>query len=160
MRAEEGTQMDRRDASSGEEELGRRRREEERLHGLRATEEETTTEACDDTKRKSQEELCREKKKGDKGLVKGDAKHHCKVLCDNIRGITKPVIRQLARRGGVKRISRLIYEETRDVLKIFLENVICLHKTRLPEDCNCDGRCLLVEAPRPHSLQLDVGGDS
>ena len=40
-------------------------------------------------------------------------------------GITKPAIRRLARRGGVKRISGLIYEETRGVLKIFLENVCC-----------------------------------
>ena len=40
-------------------------------------------------------------------------------------GITKPAIRRLARRGGVKRISGLIYEETRGVLKIFLENVRC-----------------------------------
>ena len=40
-----------------------------------------------------------------------------------ISGITKPAIRRLARRGGVKRISGLIYEETRGVLKIFLENV-------------------------------------
>ncbi|KAB5514393.1 hypothetical protein DKX38_028299 [Salix brachista] len=47
-----------------------------------------------------------------------------KVLRDNIQGITKPAIRRLARRGGVKRISGLIYEETRGVLKIFLENVI------------------------------------
>ncbi|KAF8145710.1 putative histone H4 protein [Mycena galopus ATCC 62051] len=39
-------------------------------------------------------------------------------------GLTKPAIRRLARRGGVKRISGLIYEETRGVLKIFLENVI------------------------------------
>ena len=31
---------------------------------------------------------------------------------------------RLARRGGVKRISGLIYEETRGVLKVFLENVI------------------------------------
>jgi histone H3/H4 len=46
------------------------------------------------------------------------------VLRDNIQGITKPAIRRLARRGGVKRISGLIYEETRGVLKIFLENVI------------------------------------
>merc|ERR1712013_312072 len=38
--------------------------------------------------------------------------------------ITKPAIRRLARRGGVKRISGLIYEETRGVLKVFLENVI------------------------------------
>lgn len=43
-------------------------------------------------------------------------------LRDNIQGITKPAIRRLARRGGVKRISGLIYEETRGVLKIFLES--------------------------------------
>ena len=42
---------------------------------------------------------------------------------DSWTGITKPAIRRLARRGGVKRISGLIYEETRGVLKIFLENV-------------------------------------
>ena len=36
----------------------------------------------------------------------------------------KPAIRRLARRGGVKRISGLIYEETRTVLKSFLESVI------------------------------------
>ena len=47
-----------------------------------------------------------------------------KVLVDHIQGITKPAIRRLARRGGVKRISGLIYEETRGVLKVFLENVI------------------------------------
>ena len=33
------------------------------------------------------------------------------MLRDNIQGITKPAIRRLARRGGVKRISGLIYEE-------------------------------------------------
>lgn len=38
--------------------------------------------------------------------------------------MTLQAIRRLARRGGVKRISGLIYEETRGVLKIFLENVI------------------------------------
>lgn len=79
--------------------------------------------------------------KGGKGLGKGGAKRHRKILRDNIQGmyfrwsggsllsllvrvgITKPAIRRLARRGGVKRISGLIYEETRGVLKIFLENV-------------------------------------
>ena len=78
--------------------------------------------------------------KGGKGLGKGGAKvrstlepgqclsytngywqRHRKILRDNIQGITKPAIRRLARRGGVKRISGLIYEETRGVLKIFLE---------------------------------------
>ena len=34
------------------------------------------------------------------------------------------LVGRLARRGGVKRISGLIYEETRGVLKVFLENVI------------------------------------
>jgi histone H4 len=43
---------------------------------------------------------------------------------DNIQCVTKPVIRRLARRGGVKKISGLIYEETRGVLTVFLENVI------------------------------------
>lgn len=56
--------------------------------------------------------------KGGKGLGKGGAKRHRKVLRDNIQGITKPAIRRLARRGGVKRISGLIYDETRGVLKV------------------------------------------
>ena len=51
-------------------------------------------------------------------------RRHRKVLREEIKGITKPAIRRLARRGGVKRISGLIYEETRGVLKVFLENVI------------------------------------
>ena len=46
-----------------------------------------------------------------------------RALTTLLTGITKPAIRRLARRGGVKRISGLIYEETRGVLKIFLENV-------------------------------------
>ena len=52
---------------------------------------------------------------GYKGLGKGGAKRHRKVLRDNIQAITKHPIRRLARRGGVKRISGL---------KVFLENVI------------------------------------
>lgn len=62
--------------------------------------------------------------KGGKGLGKGGAKRHRKVLRDNIQGVTKPAIRRLARRGGVKRISNLMYEETRGILKIFLENAL------------------------------------
>ncbi|KAL0153090.1 hypothetical protein M9458_051615, partial [Cirrhinus mrigala] len=53
-----------------------------------------------------------ERGKGSKGLGKGGIKRHRKVLCDNIQGITKPAIRRLASRGGVNRISGLIYEET------------------------------------------------
>ncbi|KAI9604057.1 hypothetical protein H4Q26_003667 [Puccinia striiformis f. sp. tritici PST-130] len=60
-------------------------------------------------------------KSGGKGLGKAvPSVSHRKILRDNIQGITKPAIRRLARRGGVKRISGLIYEET----EIFLENVI------------------------------------
>ena len=40
---------------------------------------------------------------------------------DVILGVTKPAIRRLARRGGDKRISALIYDENR--IFSFLENV-------------------------------------
>ena len=39
-------------------------------------------------------------------------------------GITKPSIRRLPRRGGVKRINFLVYDETWATLKSFLEKVI------------------------------------
>ena len=44
--------------------------------------------------------------------------------CVNVQGVSKPAIRRLARRGGVKQMSGLVYEETRSVLKTFLEKVI------------------------------------
>lgn len=65
--------------------------------------------------------------KGGKGLGKiggGKKRHTRRIVKENIQGITKPAIRRLARRGGVKRISGLIYDETRSVLKVFLENVV------------------------------------
>ncbi|KAE9396364.1 histone-fold-containing protein [Gymnopus androsaceus JB14] len=83
--------------------------------------------------------------KGGKGLGKGGAKRHRKILRDNIQGITKPTIRRLARRGGVKRISGLIYEETRGVLKIFLENV-----------CHSDSVTYTEHAKRKTVTALDV----
>ncbi|OWM63088.1 hypothetical protein CDL15_Pgr008004 [Punica granatum] len=59
---------------------------------------------------------------------------HCRLTPE------KPTHRRLARRGGIKRISGLIYEETRGVLKIFLENVIrdaiTYTKHAHPEDCD------------------------
>jgi histone H4 len=61
--------------------------------------------------------------KGGRGIGKSGAKVYRK-LHNNIDGITKPAIRRLARRGGVKRISNLIYQETRVVLKVFLESII------------------------------------
>jgi len=64
--------------------------------------------------------------KGGKGFGKlGAGKRFTNKSNKNvILGITKPAIRRLARRGGVKRISADIYEETRTVLKTFLENVV------------------------------------
>jgi histone H4 len=52
------------------------------------------------------------------------AKRHRKIPRDNIQGITKPAIRRLARKGGVKRMSGMIYEEIRCVTKMFLESVL------------------------------------
>merc|ERR1712048_406298 len=47
-----------------------------------------------------------------------------KSLKATIMGVTKPAIRRLARRGGVKRISSLVYDESRLVLRSFLESVV------------------------------------
>jgi len=59
-------------------------------------------------------------------LGKGGAKRHRKVLRDNIQGITKPAIRRLARRGGVKRISGESYRPIIFFVKLlsskFVEN--------------------------------------
>ncbi len=49
---------------------------------------------------------------------------HRLVVRDSIQGITKPAIRRLARRGGVKRISGLIYDEVRDTLRSFLGAIV------------------------------------
>ncbi|CAG8570172.1 40705_t:CDS:2, partial [Gigaspora margarita] len=59
-----------------------------------------------------------------KGIEKSKGKRHRKLLRENIKGITKPDLRRLARRGGVKRISAGIYEEARNVLKMFLQEVL------------------------------------
>lgn len=45
-------------------------------------------------------------------------------LRDTVNGIRKPEIRRLARRGGVKRISGEVYKETRDMLKLFLDDIV------------------------------------
>jgi histone H4 len=59
-----------------------------------------------------------------KTLPKTGAKRHRKIIKDCIRGITKPAIRRMARRGGVKRISATIYDEARHALKTFLSTVL------------------------------------
>jgi histone H4 len=51
-------------------------------------------------------------------------RHRRMVLRDASSDISKADIRRLARRGGVKRISGVVYGYTRAVLKIFLEKII------------------------------------
>ncbi|KAI5086713.1 histone H4-like, partial [Silurus meridionalis] len=63
--------------------------------------------------------------KGGKGLCKGGAKRHCKILHNNIQRIYEQAIRYLVHRLGVKHIPRLIEEGTVVELKVFLENIIC-----------------------------------
>lgn len=65
-----------------------------------------------------------DRSKSRKGLGIGGAKRHRNVLKVNIKCLTNAAIRRLARRGGVKRISGLVYEHTRAYLNCFLENVI------------------------------------
>ena len=60
----------------------------------------------------------------DTTMSKSYMKRHRKVLRNNIEGITKPAIRRLARRGGVKRVSGDVYIHTRKELKEFLEEVV------------------------------------
>jgi len=55
--------------------------------------------------------------KGKSGKSYG-AKRVKRTSKEVILRITKPAIRRLAKRGGVKRISHHIYDETRTVLKI------------------------------------------
>ncbi len=61
--------------------------------------------------------------KGKGGKGKGGKRHRAAIR-NNLSGITKPAIRRLARRGGVKRISGLIYEDARNVLKAFLDQTV------------------------------------
>ena len=61
--------------------------------------------------------------KGGKG-GKAGPKRYGKDKKEPILGCTKPAIRRLCRRGGIKRIDGLFYEETRGVLKWFIDNLV------------------------------------
>lgn len=52
------------------------------------------------------------------------AVRHRKVLRDNIAGITKPALLRILRRAGVKRVSGLMYEELRGVLRSWMEKIV------------------------------------
>ena len=84
----------------------------------------------------------------------------CQMILET-KGIMKPAIRRLARRGDVKRISGLIYEETRGDLKAFLKNVIRdavtynehakLFESKLITLCSWAPQGVVV--PRNHNVQ-------
>ena len=74
---------------------------------------------------------------GYKGLGKGDAKRHRKVLRDNIQAITKHPIRRLARRGGVKRIRDHLW--TQGLPWERHQGCRQLHRAHQEEDRHCHG---------------------
>jgi histone H4 len=94
--------------------------------------------------------------KGGKGLGKGGAKRLRKVLRDNIQGITKPAIRRLARRAGVKRLWLDLRRDLR-----YVEGVLgkcyprCrhLHRTCQEEDCHNYVCCLCFEETRQNLVR-------
>jgi len=57
-----------------------------------------------------------------------------KVHRDNIRRITDPALKRLAYKAGAKRVSGLLYEELRGILKVHLENILRRAATSLEFD--------------------------
>jgi len=47
-----------------------------------------------------------------------------RVLRDSIQGISRPAIKRMARRGGVKRLSSAVHEEMRNLIKAFTESIV------------------------------------
>lgn len=99
--------------------------------------EEKQEEEPEEKEAENMEEEVREEKQAEKqkpkpvkhygkgGVGKGGFRRHRRhSLRGSVYGISKNDIRRLARRGGVKRIHGLIYEETRGCLKEFLEEII------------------------------------
>ena len=61
--------------------------------------------------------------KGGKGAKLPIRRRHM-VVKDAIHGISRPALCHFARKGGVQRMSNLIYDKCRGVLKVFLKHVI------------------------------------
>jgi len=65
-----------------------------------------------------------DKKKGKTTQTKGKTNKRKPLLRDNIQGITSSAIKRLAKQAGVSRVSSLVYEEARELLKDELTNVL------------------------------------
>ncbi|KAJ7133122.1 hypothetical protein C8R44DRAFT_663771 [Mycena epipterygia] len=59
-----------------------------------------------------------------KGLGKWSAAHCCRRIPPDVTRHMKPALRRLARRGGVKRIARPIYDDVRGALRLHLEDIL------------------------------------
>ncbi|OAQ97876.1 hypothetical protein LLEC1_04541 [Akanthomyces lecanii] len=62
-------------------------------------------------------------RKGVAGKTIG-ARRSRKIVKDAVSGVTRPAIRRLARRGGVKRMSAAIYEVARKVMRDHLTEIL------------------------------------
>lgn len=58
------------------------------------------------------------------GKGKHASKRHQHFLRDNIHGITRPSIRRLARRAGIKHVSGLLYSEARATMRGFMTAIL------------------------------------
>ncbi|KAK1349880.1 histone H4 [Hamiltosporidium magnivora] len=61
--------------------------------------------------------------KGGKGLGKGAAKRHRKQAPQSDK-ISKPSLRRLARRGGVKRLGASVYADMNTLARLYLDEVL------------------------------------
>ncbi|KAH8615630.1 hypothetical protein ERJ75_000565400 [Trypanosoma vivax] len=94
------------------------------------------------------------------GEAKGSQKRQKKILRENVRGITRGSIRRLGAPRGVKRISGVIYDEVRGVLKSFVEGVVrdatAYTEYSRKEDRHRDGRGERTAQARQDSVRLRV----
>jgi len=63
-------------------------------------------------------------KGGGKGLGKNAARHRQIPKKNVLTALTKPAVRRLCRRGGIKRISGLIYDKIREKGTLFLNQIL------------------------------------
>ncbi|KAJ7176223.1 histone H4 [Mycena crocata] len=60
-----------------------------------------------------------------RGISKGGRFRHCRRLRPvSLDGVTKPALRRLARRGGVKRALNPMYPDVRSAVKRYLEGLV------------------------------------
>ena len=61
---------------------------------------------------------------GTKQKISPTNKRRLRVLQDNIQDISRPALQRIMRRAGIKRISGLVYDELRGVMKVYMEGII------------------------------------